>query len=308
MIDTDLSHRLHELAASVDPRFDAVGLRRRIASRARRRQAVKVGVAGAGVAAMVGGLVAVREHGPGASNGVAAAGPASGSGDPIALEACDVVLTHVRAAIPTPDVAATKPVDPNPTADERGFDERGFKGMVTLLSVDGTQVTFRVDDADPAAVTSGAAVLEPTTSWVDAGVPLVAPPALAVGESIGLATTPGADGVDHVLLVDIGAPAPPVDEPESKTPPDSPDPDVAPAAVGKSMATVSSVDPTSITVALTDESAPTSPVTIDPAATPFYAGNTQCAPGALTVGTQLGVGYHIGDAGQVVADIVILMP
>jgi hypothetical protein len=259
---------------------------------------------------MVGGLVAVREHGPGASTGAAAAEPASGSGEPSTLEACDVVLTRVRAAIPTPDVAAAKPADANATADERGFDERGFKGMVTVLSVDGTHVTFRVDEADPAAVTSGAAVLEPTTSWVDAGVPLAAPPSLAVGESIGLATTPGADGADHALLVDVGDPAPPVDEPAeaSKTPPDSPDPNVAPAAIGKSMATVSGVDPTSITVTLTDESAPPSPVTIDPATTPFYAGNTQCAPGALTVGTPLGVGYHLGDAGQVVADIVILMP
>jgi hypothetical protein len=38
------------------------------------------------------------------------------------------------------------------------------------------------------------------------------------------------------------------------------------------------------------------------------ATTSECAPDPLTVGTQLGVGYHLGDAGQVVADIVIMMP
>jgi hypothetical protein len=38
------------------------------------------------------------------------------------------------------------------------------------------------------------------------------------------------------------------------------------------------------------------------------ATTSECTPGPLTVGTQLGVGYHLGDAGQVVADLVILMP
>jgi hypothetical protein len=309
MIDPTVSERLHDLAESVDPSFDLAGLRRRIASRARRRQAVKVGVAGAGVAVMVGGLAAVRDRGTGPSS-AAAAELASGSGEPVTLEACDVVLSRVRAAMPTPDVAAVKPVEADLPADEGGFDEGGFKGFVTVLSVEGAQLTFRVDEADPSAVTSGAAVVDATTSWVDGGVPLAAPAALAAGQPIGLATTPGADGGDHVLLVDVGASARPADEPveASKTPPDSPPADVAPGATGKSVATVSSVDARSLTVTLTDESAPTTPVAIDLAGTPFYAGDTQCAPGTLTVGTQLGVGYHLGDDGQVVADIVILMP
>jgi hypothetical protein len=254
-------------------------------------------------------LVAVRDRGTGPST-AAAAEPASGSGEPVILESCDVVLSRVRAAMPTPDVAAVKPVEADPPADEGAFDERGFKGLVTVLSVEGAELTFRVDEADPSAVTSGAAEVDATTSWVDGGVPLAAPAALAAGQPIGLATTPGADGVDHVLLVDIGASARPADEPgeASKTPPDAPPTDAAPGATGKSIATVSGVDAGTLTVTLTDESAPTSPVAIDLAATPFYAGNTQCTPGALTVGMQLGVGYHLGDAGQVVADIVILMP
>ena len=309
MIDPTVSDRLRDLAESVDPSFDLAGLRRRIASRARRRRAVKVGVAGAGVAVLVGGLVAVRDRGTGPASAAAAA-PASGSNEPVTLEACDVVLDRVRAAMPTPDVAAVKPVEAEPPADEGGFDERGFKGLVTVLSVEDAQLTFHVDEADPSAVTSGVAAVDATTSWVDGGVPLAAPPALAAGQPIGLATTPGGDGVDHVLLVDVGASARPADEPVegSKTPSDAPPADVAPGATGKSIATVSSVDASSLTVTLTDESAPTSPVAVDLAATPFYAGNTQCAPGPLTVGTQLGVGYHLGDAGQVVADIVILMP
>jgi hypothetical protein len=306
MIDPAVSDRLHDLAASVDPSFDLAGLHRRIASRARRRHAVKVGVASAGVAAMVGGLVAVREHGPGPS----ISGPARAAGEPTLLEGCDVVLARVRAAIPTPLEEAVKPIEAEATTTDGAFDERGFKGIVTVLSVDGTQLTFRADDADPAAVTSGAAVVDAATSWVDGGVALAAPPTLDVGEQIGLATIPGADGIERVLLVDIGPSAPQVNDPSaaSKTPPDAPAPDVAPGATGKSMATVSNVDPASVTVTLTDESAPTVPVTIDVAETPFYAGNTQCTPGPMALGTPLGVGYHVGDAGQVIADIVILMP
>ena len=123
-------------------------------------------------------------------------------------------------------------------------------------------------------------MVDAATSWVDGGVPLAAPPALAAGEPIGLATTSGADGVEHVLLVDVGASERPANEAveASKTPPDAPPAGVAPGATGKSIATVSSVDASSISVTLTDESAPTSAVAIDPVNTPFYAGNTQCAP------------------------------
>jgi hypothetical protein len=318
MIDPALSDRLHELADSVDPTFDVAGLRRRIASRSRRRHAVKVGVAGAGVAVMVGGVLAVREQRSEPSTATAA-GPASATSDPATLEDCDVVLSGVRAAIPTPDAEAAKAAHAAHAAHAAEADagdgggtlgERGFKGIVTILSVDGDQLTFRADEADPAATTSGVALLDATTSWTDAGVPLDSPHALAVGEQLGLATTPGTDGVDHVILIDVGPsePAAKGSSDDAKTPSDAPEPSVAPAATGKSLATVDSVDPTSITITLTDESAPSTPLIVDLAATPFFVGPTRCAPGAMTVGTQLGVGYHLGDAGQAVADIAILMP
>ena len=44
------------------------------------------------------------------------------------------------------------------------------------------------------------------------------------------------------------------------------------------------------------------------ASTPFYADATLCTPGALTVGTQIGVAFHLEDEGNAIADDAMLVP
>jgi hypothetical protein len=61
-------------------------------------------------------------------------------------------------------------------------------------------------------------------------------------------------------------------------------------------------------VTVVDASGQETSLAIDLASTPFYAGDTQCVPGALAVGTELGVAYYFDDAGAVVSDAVMLMP
>ena len=74
------------------------------------------------------------------------------------------------------------------------------------------------------------------------------------------------------------------------------------------MGTITAVDATSVTVTLDDGSEPAGTFAIDLATTPFYAGDAPCVPGALTVGQAIGVAYHFDDAGNLVADVALLVP
>ncbi|MEY2522931.1 MAG: hypothetical protein QOJ66_1496, partial [Ilumatobacteraceae bacterium] len=102
MIDHDLSNELNALAATLDEPFDIAALHRRIAVQSRRRAAVKVGFAGAGVVAVVGGLVMVQERPGPAQSGLAAASSLASS-PAAALPDCDAVLAALRPAKSTPD-------------------------------------------------------------------------------------------------------------------------------------------------------------------------------------------------------------
>jgi hypothetical protein len=303
MIDHDLSDQLHSLAATVDEQFDLAALHRRISMHSRRRAVVKVGFAGAGVAALVGGLFVVREKRP-AESGLAAS-PTTSQVEPTALPACDVVLAGLRATAAKPDDAAAKEIPPDTSAS--GGDEAtgGFKGIVTILSIDGPQLTFRTDEPKVVPATTSVATVDAATVWVDGTTQLDAPPTLHVGEQLGLASKPASDGVDQVVFIDVGATSA-ASQPDAKTA--VPGPTLPPGPTAKSRATITAVDGTSITVSLDDTSAPTKTAEIDVASTMFYAGDTACAPGSLTVGTALGVAYHLGDTGDVIADTVMLIP
>ena len=74
------------------------------------------------------------------------------------------------------------------------------------------------------------------------------------------------------------------------------------------MGTIATVDATSITVTLTDQSGQTRTFAVDPATTPFYAGDSVCVPGSLAVGQELGVAFHFDEAGNVVGDAAMLIP
>jgi hypothetical protein len=315
MIDHDLSDQLHSLAATVDEPFDMAALHRRISAHNRRRAVVKVGFAGAGVAALVGGLFVVRDARP---------DPVASQVEPAGSPACNDLLTGLRAATSTPDAAGTKGIPTDTPSSGGDAADRGFKGIVTILTIDGPELTFQFDEPVVAPPTTGAGTFDSVTVWVNGPTPLEAPPTLQVGEQVGLATTPASDGVNRVIFIDVGVDAKPTtaNEPTTKTKsptaesetsaaPDRivlPGASLPPGPTAKSLATITAVDATSITVSFDDAAGEARTSAIDLGSTPFYAGDTQCVPGSLTVGTAIAVAYHFGDADNVISDAVILLP
>lgn len=339
MIDHDLSQQLHSLAATIDEPLDLAALHRRISVQNRRRVAARAGVAGVGVAAVVGGLfVVTNERSAPAQSGVASApvAPSAAPGgsspaidEPAALPDCATVLAGLPPTGPTVETGVPAGVTAAKAASADELGERGFKGIVTITAVDGPQLSFTVDEPDIALPSSGLGTLDDATEWVDGGTPLTAAPTLSVGQQLGLATRHDSDGVDRVIIVDVSA----VDEaakPEPKTEPTDegaplsdeqrakiadvgsanslPGDSLPSDAIEKSLATIDAADATTLTVTLVDRPGPATTMTIDVAATQFYAGNTVCMPGILAAGDEVGVAYHLDEAGNLVADSVLLMP
>lgn len=325
MIDQDLSNELHSLAATVNEPFDMAALHRRIAVQSRRRTAVKVGFAGAGVAAVVGGLFVVQERPGPAESGLAAASSLASS-PPSPLPDCDAVLAVLRTAKSTPDTDVPKDATTDPSASVGDVQDRGFKGIVTILTVDGPRLTFHVDEPNHATPTEGDGTIDAETEWVDGQTRLDSPPTLQVGAQLGLATQPDGDGVDHVVFIDVSARSSVDEQPATapdkklataeKTDPSAevdatvelPGPSLPPGPTEKSMGTIATVDATSITVTLTDQSGQIRTFAIDLATTPVYAGESVCVPGPLTVGQEIGVAFHFDDAGNVIGDAAMLVP
>jgi hypothetical protein len=331
MIDTDLSQQLHSLAATVNEPIDLVALHRRISVQSRRRSAVKVGFAGAGVAAVVGGLFVVREDRSGpAGGGLAAASSVASTATEAtatALPDCAVVLAGLKAANSTAAAVVPKGVTTDPSVDS-DLPEANFKGVVTILTFEGSRITFSADDPDIPPPTSDVATVDAATLWMDGATHLDTAPTLQVGQHLGLATAVGSDGVDRVIFVDVGSVSVEANVADTKldddqvVPADSttvdasgapvrivlPGPSLPPGPTEKARATVIGVDAASINVTIVDASGQERTVAIDLASTQFYAGDTQCVPGALAVGTELGVAYHFDDAGAIVSDAVMVMP
>ena len=331
MIDIDLSQELHSLAATVNDRIDLVALHRRISLQSRRRAAVKVGFAGAGVAAVVGGMFVVREDRSGPAGGglVASSSVASTAtqATTTASPDCAVVLAGLQAANSAATAIVPKGVTTDPSANS-DLPEANFKGVVTILTIDGSQITFSSDDPEATLSTSGVAIVAATTVWMDGATQLDTAPTIQVGQQLGLATTAGSDGVDRVLFIDISsvsveakvADTKPDDnkvEPANSTTVDAsgepvqivlPGASLSPGSTEKSRGTVVGSDATSISVTVVDATGQERTFAIDLAGTPFYAGDAQCVPGALAVGAEVGVAYHFDDAGAVVGDAVMLIP
>ena len=320
MIDQNLSQQLHSLAATVNEPFDLASLHRRISTQSRRRTAAKVGVAGAGVAAVVAGLIVVRDQRPGpAESGLAAASASLPSQVAATGPDCGVVLAGLRAAQSTPDSVVIEDFPTDKSASAGDPSSLNFKGVVTIITIDGPQLTFHNDEPKAPRATGGVGTVDAATVWVDGTTPLDLPPTLQVGEQVGLATERASDGVDHVIFVDVSAPAPaavekPVSDRKLATTGanDSkivvPGPVLPPGPTAKAAGAITGVGATAISVTLDDASGQARTFDIDVASTPFYAGNTQCVPGSLTVGTALGVAYHFDAAGNVIGDAVMLMP
>ena len=324
MIDLDLSHELHTLAATLDEPFDLAALHRRISLQSRRRAAVKVGFAGAGVAAVVGGLFIVQERPGPADSGVAAGSPVASQPSQVeatALPSCDVALAELRAAQSTPDSVVAKDIPADTSASTADLPTADFKGPVTILTVDGQGLTFRSDDPNHAAPSDGVATLDAATRWFDGPTPIDITPALQVGEQVGLATTLSSDGVEHVIFIDVSTSAPAagaVPAPdgklaiaESSTAESAivlPGPSLPDGPTAKSAGTITGVGASSISVTLDEASGQTGAIDIDLSTTMFYAGNTQCTPGSLTIGTAVGVAYHLDDVGNLIADATMLIP
>jgi hypothetical protein len=308
MIDTDLSQQLHSLAATVNEPIDLVALHRRISVQSRRRAAVKVGFAGAGVAAVVGGLFVVRDDRSGPAGGGLAASSSVASAATKATTAaspdCAVVLAGLQTANSTAAAIVPKGIttDPSPAGDSP---EANFKGVVTILTTDGSHITFSTDDPEATPPTSGVAIVDGATLWMDGATHLDTAPTIQVGQHLGLATAAGADGVDRVIFVDIGSISV---EAKVAVRIVLPGPSLSPGPTEKSRGTVVGADATSISVTVVDASGQERTLAVDLASTPFYAGDTQCVPGALVVGAEIGVAYHFDDAGAVVSDAVMLIP
>jgi len=101
--------------------------------------------------------------------------------------------------------AADKPGASEPPSADGTTSE--FTVIVTIAAVDGQQITFTNDQPESSPPTSNVALLDDTTEWSDDGAPLEAPPTLAVGQQVALATSEAGDGVNHVSFIDVGADA-----------------------------------------------------------------------------------------------------
>ena len=236
------------------------------------------------------------------------------------------MLAELQTANATAAVKPPKDVTTDPSANS-DLPEANFKGGVTILTIDGSQITFSSDDPTPP--TSGVAIVDATTLWMDGATQLDTPPTLQVGQHLGLATAAGSDGVDRVIFVDIGSVT--VDaavddtklgdnkmEPANSTTVDAsgvpdakivvPGASVQPGPTDKTRGTVVDSDATSISVTIIDATGQEQTVPVDLASTVFYAGDTQCVPNALPVGSEVGVAYHLDEAGAVVSDAVMLIP
>jgi len=330
MPDDDLSRELHSLVETVDEPIDLQALHRRMSVQGRRRAAARIGLASASVVALAGGLFVAgeRRHGV-AETGVRTVGPVVSRAAPAeqaTAVSCDAALATLRAASSPPAAARPKDAPPDPSDPVGELSGHGFKGVVTIIAIDGPHLTFRNDEPEATPTTSSGGTLDATTIWVDGGTRLASPPALQVGQQLGLATTQDSAGVDHIAFIDVSARA--GDKPVDKTaaPPTEastgstdrsakadehgavPGPQVPPGPTAKSMGTITAVDATSVTVTLDDAAEPARTFAIDLATTPFYAGDAPCVPGALTVGQAIGVAYHFDDAGNLVSDVALLVP
>lgn len=309
MIDTDLSQQLHSLAATVNESMDLVALHRRISVQSRRRVAVKVGLTGAGVAAVVGGLFVVRDERSGPADGglSAASSVASTATQATTSPACADVLAAMQAAKATEGAVVPKDISTDASSPANDLPEANFKGRVTILTTDGSHITFSRDEPEATPPTSGVADVDSATLWMDGSTPLDTAPTIEVGQHVGLATAAGSDGVDRVIFIDISVEA---NVPDTKPPAaiDLPGPSLPPGPTEKARGTVISSDATSISATIVDASGQERTLAIDLAGTPFYAGDTRCQPGPLAAGTELGVAYHLDDAGAVISDAVAVMP
>jgi len=333
MPDDDLSRQLHSLAETVDEPVDLPALHRRMSVQGRRRAAARIGLASASVVVLAGGLFVAgeRRHGA-AETAVRTVGAVVSRAAPTApatAPSCDAALAMVRAAASPPAAARPKDESPDPSDPVGELSGHGFKGIVTIVAIDGPRLTFRSDEPEATPTTSSGGTLDAATIWVDGGTRLASPPALQVGQQLGLATTQDSAGVDHIAFVDVSAragdtprekAAPPAGAPTDAVDRDTkaaakagergvtPGPQLPPGPTAKSMATITAFDAMSITVTLDDEAEPERTAAIDLATTPFYAGDATCVPGTLTVGQAIGVAYHFDDVGNLVSDSAMLVP
>ena len=201
-------------------------------------------------------------------------------------------MAELQAANSTAAAKVSKEVttDPSPNSD---LPEASFKGGVTILAIDGSQLTFSSDDPKATLLTSGVAIVDATSRWMDGATLLDTAPTLQVGQHVGLATAAGSDGVDRILFIDIAAvtvdaqaadpktdnktePANSTTVDESGAPVgiDLPGPSVPPGPTEKSRGTIVAADATSISVTAVDASGQERTFAIDVAGTPFYADGT----------------------------------
>jgi hypothetical protein len=324
----------------MDSTVDLPTLHRRMRLHARRRATARVGLAGAGVAAMAGGLFVVRNQT--APAGTTAVLPASTpAATPPTMPACADVPARAQGKDPADGAEAAKQADANGGAGATtslGKEEFtiGFKGIVTLTSVDGDQLAFTIDDPQTTPAGQRTALIDADTEWRNADVTLDAPAALTVGQTVGIATEQTADGVDHVLVVDLSG----MDKPDTvATIGSGPTEETAsaeelaakkaaaganvaadaeksatlaseavsvespyPAGVtDKSPGKISAVDGSTVTVEIGDVGA----ATIDLTVTSAFVGDTRCEPGVLTTGTQVGVLYHFDGTTAVVDGLLL---
>jgi hypothetical protein len=202
-------------------------------------------------------------------------------------------------------------------ADNAADKPVSIKALVTIVAVDGDQVSYHADVPMPVGASAdGVAVVDAATLWLDGNAPLAVPATLEAGQIVGMATTLGADGLNHVLFIDTapshardgGATSAGQAAADGKAPDDNstqvPSSAVA-ASTDKSRATVTATEGTTITLSLAhDDGSPTT-AAADSTSVPFFAGDTQCAPGDIAVGTTLGAAYHVY-GGNTIIDALML--
>lgn len=206
-------------------------------------------------------------------------------------------------------------VPTGPLPDHAGVDEVGAvdnrdrlrRALAELPRRQRAAVVLRhyldLDEAATAAVIG--ADLDATTRWMDGSADLDGAQTLQVGQHVGLATAARTDGVDHVLFIDVSSVGA---ESKPAASIDLPGPSVPPGPTEKARGTVVASDAASISVSIVDAADQERIVSVDLAGTPFYAGDTQCVPGTVALGAEVGVAYHFDAAGTVVSDAVMVFP
>jgi hypothetical protein len=178
-----------------------------------------------------------------------------------------------------------------------------FKGIVSIAAIDGSTIKVNEEESKSNPPASRTVIIDTATVWRNGPTTLDTAAPLHIGDTIGLAALAASDGIEHAVVVDIGATTPTNPDASIKLP----GPTLAPGPTSKALATITAATDTSITVTVHGGDDDGKTATADTTSTPFYTNDGTCRPTDLAVGTEVGIAFHLDETSGVVADAILLI-